>query len=213
MLDPGQVSACLVTRGDLPWMIDRIRDSLLEYDEVIVWDNSKRENFMTAGRFAAMYEARNEVCYVQDDDVIVPPETQVALLAAYEPGMTVANYGHGSNDGGYGDLPLVCGGGLMHVSQVAEAVERYVDHYQFWGRDEDAYIDFLVGVQVPFKQIHEPFHINYTVAQHASRLVNQPWAADAKARVTNRARALRDFPKRLQDSIDRNSEILDRLGQ
>ena len=183
----------MVTRGDQPEQMARILDSLLPYGEVIVWDNSEREDFATAGRFMAMAEARHEVCYTQDDDVLVPESTQRALLAAYEPGMTIANYGHGENDGGYGDLPLVCGGGLMHSSEVLGAIHTYCEEYGEWGRDELAYVDFIVGVLVPFKHIHEPFEINMPIAQHPSRLCNQPWAADAKRRVTERARAIRDL--------------------
>lgn len=169
-------------------MMERIQDSLLPYGEVIVWDNSERMDWLTAGRYLAMREAQNEVCYTQDDDVIVPEATQRALLAAYEPGMTIANYGHGENDGGYGDLPLVCGGGLLHRSQVLAVFDEYVTIDEH----ECAYSDFMVGVLVPFKHIHEPFEINYAVAQHPSRLCNQPWAADAKREVTERARAIRD---------------------
>lgn len=187
-----RVTACLVTRGDQPEQMARILDSLLGYDEVIVWDNSVREDMMTAGRFFAMHEARNEVCYTQDDDVLVPRSTQQALLAAYEPGMTIANYGHGDNDGGYGDLPLVCGGGLMHRSQVIEAGQRWYDTWGGWQRDELAYADFIVGVLIPFKHIHEPFDINMPIAQHESRLCNQPWAYKAKDRVTWKAREIRD---------------------
>ena len=186
------MSACLVTRGDQPEMMKRILDSLLPYGEVIVWDNSVREDCMTAGRFYAMHEATNEVCYTQDDDVIVPRETQQALLDAYEPDMTIANYGHGENDGGYGDLPLVCGGGLMHRTQILDACQRWYDTWGAWQRDELAYADFIVGVLTPFKHIHEPFQINMAVAQHSSRLCNQPWAYDAKARITWKAREVRD---------------------
>ena len=191
MLDASQVSACLVTRGDQPEQMERIIESLLPYGEVVVWDNSKADDFKTAGRFAAMSLAKNQICYTQDDDVLVPRETQEALLREWEPGMTVANYGHGENDGGYGDLPLVCGGGLFDKALAFMAIDAYLSEYQEWGRDEDAYIDFLVGVQIPFKHIHEPFEINYPIAQHPSRLVNQPWAAEAKHRVTERARSLR----------------------
>jgi hypothetical protein len=44
MIDESNVSAVLITRGDQPKMIERILGSLLPYDEVIVYDNSKREN-------------------------------------------------------------------------------------------------------------------------------------------------------------------------
>ena len=179
-----------MTRGDQPEQMARILESLLPYDEVIVWDNSQREDRMVAGRFAAMAEARNRICYTQDDDTLVPPATQLALLDAWQEGYTVAVYGHHESDGGYGTLlPLVCGGGLFDRDLAREAMENYDAEYG-WGRDEEAYVDFLVGVQIPFIHIHEPFQINMPVAQHPSRLCNQPWAADAKRRVTDQALAI-----------------------
>ena len=53
--------------------------------------------------------------------------------------------------------------------------------------------DFAVGVLYPsFKHVHLPFDINLEVAQHGSRLVNQPWQRDLKLKITKRARAIRD---------------------
>jgi hypothetical protein len=172
--------------------MERILASLLDYDEVVVWDNSQRVDVATAGRFMAMAEARNEVCYTQDDDVLVPRETQEKLLRAYGPWGTTAVYAHGADDGGYGDLPLVGGGGLYHRTAALAAIDSYCAEYGEWARDELAYADFIVGVLVPFRHVHLPFEINMPIAQHPSRLVNQPWAAEAKQCVTERARAIRD---------------------
>ena len=52
-VSPAKVSACLVTRGDQPEMLERIIETL-PYDEVIVWDNSQRQDFKIYGRFMAM---------------------------------------------------------------------------------------------------------------------------------------------------------------
>lgn len=174
-------------------MMRAIQDSLLDYADVIVWDNSIRDNRRIYSRFLAMAEADTEVCYTQDDDCLVPQSTQQALLDAWEPGVIVSTYGHGDNEGGYGDLPLPCGGALYPVMESKMAIGAYMREYPGeWGRDEDAYCDFLVGVQVPFKQLHLPFHIEMEIAQGPERLCNQPWAYPAKVRVTERARAIRD---------------------
>lgn len=191
MLDPTDVTVVLITRGDQPEMMERIHASLLDYGDVLVWDNSVRDNRRIYSRFLAMAESGAEVCYSQDDDCIVPRETQRALLDAYEPGVITSNYGHGENDGGYGDLPLPCGGALYPVEESWQAINAYRADFE-WGRDEDAYCDFLVGVLTPFKQLHLPFEINMPVAQHPSRLCNQPWAAEAKRRVVENARRIRD---------------------
>lgn len=172
--------------------MERIIDTL-PYSEVIVWDNSDPnvDDLMTAGRYAAMATAIHDVVYFQDDDTLFTRHAE--LMAAYEPGTVTAVYGHGENDGGYGDLPLVCGGALADRSVVAEAYARYDAAIGGeWTRDDLAYADFAVGVLVPFKHVDLPFEINMPIAQHPSRLVNQPWAAEAKARVTARARAIRD---------------------
>ena len=185
-----KVSACLVTRGDQPEQLERIIGTL-PYDEVIVWDN-KPVDLLCAGRYAAMESAKHDVVYFQDDDTLFHHHDK--LMAAFEYGRITAVYGHGDNDGGYGDLPLVCGGALVDRNTVRDAVWKYnpLPLDVGWTRDELAYADFAVGVLAPFRHVHLPFQINYPIAQHTSRLVNQPWAADAKARVTQRARMIRD---------------------
>jgi hypothetical protein len=186
-----QVTAALVTRGDQPEMMERILDSLI-FDDVVIWDNSQREDWKTAGRYAVLSEALHDVVYFQDDDVIVPQETQHALLDAYEPGVMVAVYAHGENHGGYDDLPLVCGGAIVDRDIPWPALRRYLEHYP---RD-DGFLyeaDFVAGVLYPeFRHLHLPFEINMPVAQHPSRLCNQPWQRDLKLKITNQARRVRD---------------------
>jgi hypothetical protein len=43
-----------------------------------------------------------------------------------------------------------------------------------------------------FEHVFLPFRINMEVAQHPSRLCNQPWQKATKLKVTERARAIRD---------------------
>lgn len=180
-----EVSAVLITRGDQPEMIERIK-ATLPYDEIIVWDNSKRLNFKIASRYYAAMEAKHDVIYSQDDDCIQTHHAE--LCAEYEPGVTTAVYGHFPEEGAYGDLPLPCGGILFNRHQCWEAWEQ-IEHM---GEDAEYYADFGVGVLVPFKQVRLPFEIVMEVAQGPERLCNQPWAAAAKERVTNAARSLRD---------------------
>jgi glycosyltransferase involved in cell wall biosynthesis len=88
---PGRplVSACLLSY-QRPYHLQSIVDSLHAYefiDEILVWNNNPnihlslqgakvrvinaRENSLCLGRFLCAEQARNEVIYVQDDDVIV----------------------------------------------------------------------------------------------------------------------------------------------
>jgi hypothetical protein len=191
MLNRSDVTACLVTRGDQPEMLERIRESLI-FPNVIVWDNSVRPDRKTAGRYYATMEARTPVVYYQDDDVVVPQSTQEKLLAAYEPGVATAVYGHGATPGGYDDLPLVGAGALIDRALPWQMLDRYLQQHPC----DDAFLydaDFIAGVLYPvFKQVRLPFEINMAVAQHPSRLCNQPWQANMKLMVTERARAIRD---------------------
>lgn len=192
MIDQSDVTACLVTRGDQPEAMRRILDSLI-FENVEVWDNSTTGNDLkTAGRYMAAELADTEIVYFQDDDVIVPRATQEALLEAYEPGVVVAVWGHGENPDGYDDLPLVCGGAILDRRLCREAILRYAQHQPL---DEwflyDA--DFAVGVLYrEFRHLYLPFEIDLGIAQHASRLCNQPWQREAKRTITDRARAIRD---------------------
>lgn len=193
-MKPSGVTACLVTRGDQPEMMNRILDTLV-FDNVVVWDNSASDDHKTAGRYWALFEATSQAVYFQDDDVIVPPATQTALLDAYEPGVMVANWGHGDNPDGYQDLPLVCGGAIVDQDLPWRALNRYLEHWP----EDDAFeyeSDFVAGVLYPsFRHLRLPFQIELEVAQHETRLCNQPWQRDLKLEITNRARAIRDRQK------------------
>lgn len=74
------VSAVLVTRGDVD--ITEILNSL-PFDDVVVWNNSERDDLSCYGRFAGVAEAKHDWIYVQDDDLIVPVP---ALLDAWDGG-------------------------------------------------------------------------------------------------------------------------------
>lgn len=191
MIDPCEVTACLVTRGDQIEQMDRILASLI-FDQVIIWDNSVNRDWKCAGRYLAAMQAHTDVVYFQDDDVLVPRQTQQALLKAYEEGVCVANWGHGDNPDGYDDLPLVCAGAVVDRGLCFDAIGLYAEQ---WPLDDPFRYeaDFVVGVLYPdFRHLHMPFEINYEIAQHPSRLVNQPWQRQMKYEITQRARAIRD---------------------
>ena len=173
-------------------MMARIREGLI-FDRVVVWDNSRFPDWKCAGRYMAAVLSETEWVYYQDDDVIVPEETQRALVgAADNVDDIVANWGHGENPDGYDDLPLVCGGAVGRRSSAWQAIAAYGARYPL--DQEFMYeADFAVGVLYPtFTHVRLPFDINLEVAQHGSRLVNQPWQRDLKLKITERARAIRD---------------------
>ncbi len=192
MISLDDVTACLVTRGDQQEMMQLIVDSLI-FDKVVVWDNSVQTDWKTAGRYMAAGLATTQAVYFQDDDCLVPPETQQALVDAYEPGVMVANWGHGENPDGYDDLPLVCGGAVVDRLLPLDCWDRYLEH---WPMDEGFMYDcdFAIGVLYPeFRHLALPFHIELPVAQAPERLCNQPWQKKLKLKITEQARQVRDM--------------------
>ena len=191
MIEPGNVTACLVTRGDVN--MHPILESLLGYREVIVWDNSIRPDWKVAGRYTAMLQASTDWIYLQDDDTIVPRSTQSALLYAdgYD---CVANWGHGKDPLGYDDLPLVCGGAIVSRWAAWEAIARYGE---LWPLDDSFKYeaDFIIGTLYRvWRHEHLPFEIR-DVAYNGRRLADEPWQAALKHDMTTRARAIRNVEK------------------
>jgi hypothetical protein len=115
-----KVTAILVTRGDCD-LTEII--STLPYDELVVWDNSARDDLGIYGRYAAITEATHDVIYVQDDDVLVNCHNK--LLAAYEPGRLLCNYPKPW------DIPWVARGALFHRDLPDTAFTRYLRVHPF----------------------------------------------------------------------------------
>jgi hypothetical protein len=147
LLRAAHVSAVLVTRGDVD--LEPILASL-PFADLVVWDNSQRERDLGAfGRYAAIAEAKHEVIYTQDDDLIVQRHDE--LLAAWEEGMVVANMPAWKTD--YLDTVLIGYGSLFNRSAPQAAFERYARFYEI--DDEDFYrigADFVFPLLTPFKR-------------------------------------------------------------
>jgi hypothetical protein len=189
------VTACLVTRGDVD--LDPILKTL-PYEDVVIWDNSKRDDLKCFGRYAAMAEAENEVVYFQDDDVIF--REHETLLSLYEPGHLVANWGHGDTPCGYDDLALVCAGALVDRELPFLAFRRYEEEFGF--SEEERYeADFIAGLLTPHRHVYLSFEIR-DVAYNGKRLADEPWQREAKLRVTNKARWIRDHGSGLPPTTD-----------
>lgn len=83
-MDVVDVTAVVVTRGDVD--LSRILDSLMlaGIEETIVYDNSKAPDLAVYGRYAAISHANGSLIYVQDDDVVLPPESIERLVSLAE---------------------------------------------------------------------------------------------------------------------------------
>lgn len=80
------ISACLVTRGDvdLGGIIESIHESGIE--DIVIWDNSVREDLAVYGRYAAIAEAKHDLIFFQDDDCILPSESIEWIVWACDSG-------------------------------------------------------------------------------------------------------------------------------
>lgn len=153
MSTAGNVSAVLVTRGDVD--LSPIVSTFLPhlFSEVVVWNNDARGNhapelqeraeaaahvpvvwantegvdLVVYGRYAAIRATRSAVVYVQDDDCVLPPASLDELVGAYEPGRLVANMPDPFRAHySYGDSCLVGFGGVFDVGLPAAAIDRFL---------------------------------------------------------------------------------------
>lgn len=133
------VSACLVTRGDVD--ITTILNSL-PFDDIIVWDNSKREKDLACyGRFAAIAEAKHDIIYVQDDDLMVPIP---ALVKAYD------GYGIVANKPVAEEWRFLGCGALFHrdLANFDEYLSRYDENMEFYRT-----ADVVFAYQHPYRSV------------------------------------------------------------
>jgi hypothetical protein len=188
VLDPTKVSACLITRGDVD--LEPILDSLPRgFDEVLIWGRERDEQPGTFGRYQLMREAKHDVIYTQDDDCVF--EQHEMLARGWYPGCIAAVYGHGKTPGGYADVALVHGGALIDRDACLTSFDRYLEQ---WPRDEGFYreADMISGTITPSRQYEIPYIIRMGIAARPNRMAHQPWQADLKHKITERARQVRD---------------------
>lgn len=186
-LTSADVSAVIVTRGNID--LGPILESL-PYEDIVVWDNSKRPiDLKILGRYHAALEAKNEIVYFQDDDIVFTAHDE--LLAAYEPGVIVANMNQSWVDAcGYHDMVMLGAGSVCDKSLLWPALERYLSVHP---RDEDFMLetDFIVGTLVPGKKVDLGYELR-SFADDADRLYQQPGQFDRKELARARAREIRD---------------------
>lgn len=182
------VSAIVVTRGnvDLAPVLDT-----LPYPDVVVWDNSQREHdYKVFGRYAAIPDVRNPVVFWVDDDVLFTAHD--ALLAAWEPGVVVANMDQVWVDGaGYGDdLVLLGAGSLCPADLPATVFGHYLQHYP-WDDDLLVEADFAFGTLAPWKRVDLGYDVR-PFSDDTDRLYQQPGQTERKWEMIERCKRIRD---------------------
>ncbi len=191
-MTPDDVTACLVTRGDLD--LNPIFDLLLPYRDILVWNNAVRPNVRTYGRWMGVAEAATRLVYLQDDDVLVPPETQQALIDAWEPGRIVANQPdnhHG--DGPYADLTFLGWGSIMEPGLAANALLAYLEaghHFADTGFDQVG-CDIIVSALNTVKRL-DLKHEHRREAFNDNRVHREKDYQKWKSRYWEIARGIRD---------------------
>lgn len=187
-MQPSEVSAVIVTRGDKPAAVQKIIMEL-PFTDIVVWDNSKEENMMVLGRYFGMMRAKNRIVYVQDDDCIVPLDTIVMLLEGYESGKIIASMP--SNHGEYSDSVLVGWGAIFHRHLPWEAFVKYGRRYDLEYFRETC--DVIFTALTPFIRV-EGHHDNFEFAYDDNRMYNQSDHNIIREKILNQARMVRDNP-------------------
>lgn len=180
------VSAVIVTRGNVS--LEPILETL-PFTDIVVWNNSERErDAKIYGRYLALEECKNDVVFFVDDDVLFTAYDE--LLAAYEPGVVVANMDQPWIDAcGYHDLVLMGAGSIGDKHLFTDAIDRYLQHHP---ADDEFLLeaDFAVGTLVNGRKID----LGYTTREFSDdpdRLYRQPGQQEAKEKVREQARKVR----------------------
>lgn len=181
------VCAVIVTRGDTD--LEDILASLPAYGEIKVWDNSALEiDAKVYGRYVAAESSKRPIVYFQDDDVIFREHD--ALMAAYEPGVLVANmYDEWIEGCGYYDLALVGLGSICDNALWRDAFKRYHEAFP----NDDRFLldpDFIFGTLARWRR-YDFGHEILDVASDETRLWQQDGQLEGKWRTISRARSLR----------------------
>lgn len=194
-----EVSAIIVTRGDVS--LDRILETL-PYSEVIIWDNSKRPNYSVFSRYLAIEEAKHDVIYFQDDDIIFTAHEE--LLDAYQPGVLTSNMPSPWWEEQYENksMALVGAGSLIHRDLPWSAFGRYLAHHPM----DEVFLDFcdmVHGVLTPFNRLDLGYEI-LSYAHDENRLHNSPGGPERKALAIKRAMDIRNIsrPRNLPEWFD-----------
>lgn len=148
VIDPANVSAVLVTRGDVD--LGEIVDSILDagIKDVIVWNNRERPVDLSCyGRYAAISEAKHDVIYQQDDDLVAPVAD---ILNHYGP--VVDRRTIVANNRPDEEWLLTAMGTIFHRSLAEGCFDAYTARYGF-DADFCRVSDVVFAYQHPYRRI------------------------------------------------------------
>ncbi len=123
-----KISALIVTRGNVD--LKEVVAPLSVFDELIIWDNSKRVlDFGPFGLYVAAEQAIGEILYVQDDDCIV--SSPWAIANVWAPGRIVCNMGKEYQEAYHTKRDKLMGfGSVFEKTFIRPTFARYLKHFQ-----------------------------------------------------------------------------------
>lgn len=154
MIHPDDVTACLVTRGNVS--MKPIVEPLM-FDRVIIYNNAKRVDRAVYGRYLAAQEAQTEWVYFQDDDVTVPEKTQRRLLCEARRNEYVCNHPPDHNQQFFPGLHFVGWGTICE----RDAPERAFRRWHEAGYGQEGHSFDVVGCDIVFSllTLHRAFDL------------------------------------------------------
>ncbi len=188
MITADQVTAVIPTRGDVD--LAPILAEFPAFGEVLVYDNSQRENLYTFGRHALCAEASFDVVFTLDDDHRFWGFDH--LLAEYEPGVMVANMDEAwARRRDYLDMAMFGRGAVYDRDLPATHLARYLAE---WPADEFflLYCDVILGVLAPTRRVDVGCFEELPQGYAPNRMNALPDFEAGKALAKERARAIRD---------------------
>jgi hypothetical protein len=191
MITVTDVSAVLVTRGDTD--LTRILASIAEagITDVVIWNNAQRHDLKTFGRYQALPEAKNDVVFFQDDDIVLPASTILGLIDAYEPGVIVANMSPGWVAGRDLHDSVFVGAGAVLDRDIPDQSLGMYD--QLFERDELFYLypETIITIPWRIKRVDLPLEV-LPWGYAPNRMAKQPWFEERLAESIARGRKVRD---------------------
>jgi hypothetical protein len=186
-----EISACLVTRGNLDMTL--ILQSILTagIDDVRIWNNALEHDEAVYGRYRAVEQARHQIIYSQDDDCVVPPGTILALIAAHEPGTITANMPLAFHPH-YPDSCLLGFGSVFDRDAPERAFRRFEAYHRkrYQLKDRRIRPDVIFTALTPHRKVVMPFE-NLSAATAPDRMYMQRGHARERDRVLRMARRAR----------------------
>jgi hypothetical protein len=183
------VSAVIVTRGDVN--IEPVIANVLPHvTDLVIWDNSKRDDMKVYGRYAAIHSTDQPIIYVQDDDCIV--HDIPAIIGAHQPETLVCNMPQEFRSH-YPDSALVGFGAVFDRHLPWTAFWKYLGAAAFESELSDEFLrtcDVVFSALTPLQLVDVP-KTDLPYANGPGRMWKQPDHHGERTRVLNACRALR----------------------